>query len=55
MIDTAMAEDTGCIVMGLEGTPEITLRALNVLRHVPEDQFVTTLDEARETAKRMLD
>ncbi len=55
MIDTAMAEDTGCIVMGLEGRPEITLRALNVLRHVPEDQFVTTLDEARETAIRMLD
>ena len=55
MIDVAMAEDTGCIVMGLEGMPEITLRALNVLRHVPEDQFVTTLDEARETARRMLD
>ena len=55
MIDVAMAEDTGCIVMGLEGRPEITLRALNVLRHVPEDQFVKTLDEARETARRMLD
>ena len=54
MIDVAMAEDTGCIVMGLEGMPETTLKALNVLKDVPEDQFVKTLDEAREVAKRML-
>ena len=54
MIDVATAEDTGCIVMGLEGMPETTLKALNVLKDVPEDQFVKTLDEARETAKRML-
>ena len=54
MIDTAIAEDTGCIVMGLQGMPAASLRALNVLRNVPEDQFVETLDEARETAKRML-
>ena len=54
MIDVAIAEDTGVIVMGLEGMPEITLKALNVLKDVPEDQFVETLDEAREVAKRML-
>ena len=54
MIDVATAEDTGCIVMGLEGMPETTLKALNVLKDVPEDQFVKTLDEAREVAKRML-
>ena len=54
MIDVAMAEDTGCIVMGLEGMPETTLKALNVLKDVPEDQFVKTLDEAREVAKRIL-
>ena len=54
MIDVATDEDTGCIVMGLEGMPETTLKALNVLKDVPEDQFVKTLDEARETAKRML-
>ena len=54
MIDVAMAEDTGCIVMGLEGMSETTLKALNVLKDVPEDQFVKTLDEAREVAKRML-
>ena len=54
MIDVATAEDTGCIVMGLEGMPETTLKALNVLKDVPEDRFVKTLDEAREVAKRML-
>ena len=54
MIDVAMAEDTGCIVMALEGMPETTLKALNVLKDVPGDQFVKTLDEAREVAKRML-
>ena len=54
MIDVATDEDTGCIVMGLEGMPETTLKALNVLKDVPGDQFVKTLDEAREVAKRML-
>ena len=54
MIDVATDEDTGCIVMALEGMPETTLKALNVLKDVPEDQFVKTLDEAREVAKRML-
>ncbi len=54
MIDSAIAEDTHCIVMGLSGPPAYTLRALDVLKQVPEDQFVTTVDEARETAKRLL-
>ncbi len=54
MIDTAREEDTECIVMGLEGRNAATLNALNVLKHVPEDHFVTTLDDAREIAKRML-
>ncbi len=54
LIDSALDEDTGCIVMALEGRPAVTLRALNVLRRVPEDQFVNSLDEARDTARRML-
>ena len=54
MIDIAMAEDTECIVMGLHGMPASTLEALNVLEGVPADRFVGTLDEARETAERML-
>ena len=54
MIDIAIAEDTECIVMGLSGEPLSSLHALNVLDRVPAENFVVTLDEARETAARML-
>ena len=54
LIDVAMDEDTECIVMGLEGRPATTLMALNVLRRVPEDHIVETLDDAREIAKQLL-
>ena len=62
LIDVAMDEDTECIVMGLarswglgaRGRPATTLLALNVLRRVPEDHIVETLDEAREIAKQLL-
>ena len=54
MIDTAIAEDTECIVMGLYGHPAENLHALNVLQHVPEDHFAETLDDARDIAKRLL-
>ena len=54
MIDIALAEDTECIVMGLSGSPASSLQALNVLDRVPAENFVVTLDEARETAARML-
>ena len=54
MIDIAIAEDTECIVMGLSGSPASSLQALNVLDRVPAENFVVTLDEARETAARML-
>ncbi len=55
MIDVAIAENTGVIVMALEGMPETTLKALNVLKEVPEDRFVKDQDEAREVAKRLLE
>ncbi len=54
MIDMAIAEDTRCVVMGLGGRAAITLHALNVLRRIPADQFVATLDEAQATARRLL-
>ena len=54
LIDVALDEDTECIVMGLAGRPATTLLALNVLRRVPEDHIVETLDEAREIAKQLL-
>ncbi len=54
LIDVAMDEDTECIVMGLAGRPATTLYALNVLKRVPEDHIVETLDEAREISKQLL-
>ncbi len=55
MIDSANAEDTDCIIMGLTGSPAFALRALNVLQRVPADQFAKNLDEAKEIAQRLLD
>ena len=54
LIDIALDEDTECIVMGLEGRPATTLYALNVLKRVPEDHIVESLDEAREISKQLL-
>ena len=54
MIDSAIAQDTECIVIGLSGPSAETIRALNVLKSVPEDHEVETLDEAREIAKVIL-
>ena len=41
--------------MGLSGTPAATLETLNVLHQVPAEHFVDSLDEARETAMKMID
>ena len=54
LIDTAIDEGTGVIIMGLAGNPAITLKALNVLRHVPEDRFVSNLEEAKGVAGKIL-
>ena len=55
MIDSAIAEDTECIIMGLTGPPAFSLRALNVLQRVPADQFAKDLEEAKGVAQRLLD
>ena len=55
LIDAAIAQDTECIVMGLKGPPAATLKTLNVLQRVPESHFAESLDEARETAKGILE
>ena len=54
MIDVAMDEDTEPIVVGLAGSVERNLLALNTLHRVPEDRFVDTRDEAREIAENIL-
>ena len=55
LIEIAIDEDTACIGMGLSGQAAGTLEALNVLGRVPADRFVATRDEARETARRILE
>ena len=55
MLDIAATEEVGVIVLGLKGSPATTLQGLNVLRSVPKDQFVTTLEDAKETAQRLLE
>ena len=54
LVDVAIEEDTGCIVMGLRGLPGSNLQALGVLGRVPEDHFVENLDEARDIARGLL-
>ncbi len=54
LIETAIIQDTHCIVMGLTGMPERNLNALEVLRQVPPEQIVATRDEARNVAARLL-
>lgn len=54
LVDTAAASGTDCIVTGLGGSPAATLESLNVLRHVPAEHVVGTLDTAREKARQLL-
>ena len=55
LMDLAREEQTGLIVMGLSGSVAKTLQALAVLGEVPENRVVSTLDEARQAAKGLLD
>ena len=53
MIDSAIAEDTECIIMGLTGPPAAA--GAQCLHRVPAAHFVKSLDEAKEIAQRLLD
>ena len=55
LIDVARRADTEIIVIGLSGSVGHTLETLNVLRKVPTERIVGTLDEAREIAADLLD
>jgi len=54
LFDVATKEKTEFIVMGLSVTVAHTLHTLNVLKRVPEDHLVETLDEARDLAIGLL-
>ena len=55
MVDIAEEEDTGAIIMGLSGEAADNLNALAVLGRIPPERFVTTLDEAKGLAGRILE
>ena len=55
LADTARDADTQCIVLGMSGMADTSVYALNVLREIPEENFVENLDEARIVARRLLD
>ena len=55
LVDTAIVQNTHCVVMGLSGMPRRTIVALDVLKRVPQDQIVRTWDEARDVAGQLLD
>ena len=54
LVETAIAQDTHCIVLGLTGTPAYTLRSLDVLKRVPVEHIVDNWDAAKATAARLL-
>ena len=54
LLEGAARERTECIVMGLSGSAEDTLRTLDVLRRLPAGRVVATLDQARQVAQRLL-
>ena len=54
LIDTAMDDDTDCIVTGLDGDAAATLAALNVLQRVPSAQIVAAVEDARPIAAGLL-
>ena len=54
LIDTAMKHEVQCVIVGLQGIPETTLRALNVLRNVPPEHFKSNLEDASILARKLL-
>ncbi len=53
LIDTAAAGDATCIIVGLGGAPAATLASLDVLRRIPDDHIVASLDDARDVAREL--
>ena len=55
LIDVALESGAKCVVMGLEGSRATSVKELDVLHSVPEENFVGDLDGARAVARRLLD
>lgn len=55
LLDTAAATHTEVVVTGLRGPAARNLRTLGVLRRVPEDRIVATMNDARRVAAGLLE
>lgn len=55
LLDTAAATQTEVVVSGLTDPAANNLRALDVLRQVPGDRIVGTMDDARRVAAGLLE
>ena len=54
LLDVARQKQTEFIIMGLSDAVAHTLFAFGILRRVPKDQMVATMEEARRAAHRLL-
>ncbi len=55
LIDSAIAENTDCVVVGLSGAPASVIDALDALRRIPADRIVSGMEEGRRVAHRLLE
>ena len=55
MVDVAVEEGTGVIIMGLSGQVARIMTELDALGGIPEEWFVGDLEEAKEAAGRILE
>lgn len=54
LVQSAIDDDTACVVLGLSGDVARTLESLKVFRRVPAGHFVDSLDEAKRLSKHLL-
>ena len=54
LVQSAIDDDTTCVVLGLSGDVGRVLQSLEVFHRVPDGHFVDTLDEAKQLSKHLL-
>ena len=54
LVQSAIDDDTACVVLGLSGDVGGVLQSLKVFHRVPAGNFVDTLDEAKQLSKDLL-
>ena len=54
LVQSAIDDDTACVVLGLSGDVARVLQSLKVFHRVPAGNFVDTLDEAKQLSRNLL-